>query len=77
MRVFEVLLKHSEVSLSVFQFFGNELFSEFITNIHNFLFEISDTIIEKYPSEKSLLITILNESCENMQDFILEHFSSE
>lgn len=52
MNVFSVLLKNTEVSLSVFQFFGNELFSKFITNIHNFLFEISDVIIEKYPKEK-------------------------
>lgn len=46
-----------------------------MVNIHNFLFLVSDQIISKYPKEKDLLIMIMNESCENMQDFIFEHFT--
>lgn len=45
-----------------------------MVNIHNFLFLISDQIILKYPKQKIMLISILKESCDNMQDFILDYF---
>lgn len=52
LKLFNVLLKCSEISFSVFHFFGNEMFIKFINNIHNFIFLISDTIIVYFINEK-------------------------
>ena len=77
LRLFQILLKCSDISFSVFHFFGNNLFINFINNIHNFIFLISDTIIVYFLEEKKTLLKLMEESVNNLSDFMIEYFTPE
>ena len=74
LEIFDVLIKYSDVSFSIFHFFGNDLFIDFIKNIHKFIFLISDCVFFNFPKEKKKILDVLQESSDNLSDLIIEFF---
>jgi hypothetical protein len=74
LKVFKALLKFSDVSFSIFHFFGDVIFLEFIKNIHQFMFLIAEYIINYFPDKEEEFFSCFMESCTNLSDFIIEFF---
>lgn len=53
------------------------MFINFINNIHNFIFLISDSIITYFVEEKKTLLKLMVESVCNLSDFMIKYFTPE
>lgn len=74
LKVFKALLKFSDISFSIFHFFGDAIFLEFIKNIHQFMYLIAEYIINYFPDREEDFFSCFMESCANLSDFIVEFF---
>ena len=71
---FQSLLKNTDVSFSVFHFFGSQEFLYFIKNIYKFLFLIYDCILTNFPDKEILFFDVVKESMKNLSNYIIEFF---
>ena len=74
LKIFKSLLKFSDISFTIFHFFGEVIFLEFIKNIHQFIYLISDYIINYFPDKEDEFLSCFMESCSSLSDFIVEFF---
>lgn len=71
---FESLLKNTDISFSVFHYFGSQEFSTFSRNIFRFLYLISDCLITHFPDKQPLFYGVLKEGLKCLSDYIIEYF---
>jgi hypothetical protein len=76
-RIFRVINKSSDISFSVFYFFGFTVFLDFFKSIHRFLALTVFHITAFFPSKAELLLECFKESVTHLSDFMAEHFTAE
>ena len=76
-RIFRVLNKSSDISFSVFHFFGFTVFLDFFKSIHRFLALTVFHITAFFPSKAELLLDCFKESVTHLSDFMVEHFAAD
>jgi hypothetical protein len=76
-RIFRSMLKYSDLSFSIFYFFGYTAFLEILQGIHRFMSLTANHIVRHFPDKSELFLDCFRESCSNLSDFMVEHFTSE
>lgn len=76
-RIFKSMIKYSDISFSIFHFFGYTVFLEFIQGIHLFMSLTVEHIVDHFPDKAELFLDCFKESCVNLSDFMVEHFTPE
>lgn len=76
-RIFKSMLKYSDLSFSIFHFFGYMTFLDLLQGIHKFMFLTADHIVRHFPDKSELFLECFKESCTNLSDFMVEHFSAQ
>lgn len=76
-QIFRSLIKYSDISFSIFHFFGYTVFLDFIRGIHLFMSLTVEHIINHFPDKSELFLDCFKESCINLSDFMIEYFSPE
>lgn len=71
---FESLLKNTDISFSVFHYFGNQEFLNFSRNIFKFLYLVAECLITHFPDKQPLLYGVLKEGLKCLSDYIIEYF---
>ena len=71
---FESLLKNSDISFSVFHFFGNQEFLNFSRSIFRFLYLVSSCLISHFPDKQQLFFGVLKDGIRCLSDYMLEFF---
>ena len=71
---FDSLLKNTDISFSVFHFFGNQEFLTFSRNIFKFLYLVSECLISHFPDKQPLFYGVLKEGLKCLSDYIIEYF---
>lgn len=71
---FESLLKNTDISFSVFHYFGSSEFLNFSRNIFKFLYLVSDCLVSHFPDKQALFYGVLKEGLKCLSDYIIEYF---
>lgn len=75
--IFRSMLKFSDLSFSIFYFFGYHSFLEILQGIHRFMSLTATHIVRHFPDKAELFLDCFKESCANLSDFMVEHFTAE
>lgn len=76
-KIFKSMLKFSDLAFSIFHFFGYTAFLDLLKGIHVFMAATGRHIVRNFPDKADLFLDCFKESCSNLSDFIIEHFSAQ
>lgn len=65
------ILNNGETNFSVFHFFGDQTFINFMKSVLNFIFLVEPTI-DSFPNKKTIFYNSLEEICISIPDLIIE-----